>query len=465
MSIEKPWGGRFDKPTDALVEAFTSSIDDDRNIAEDDVAGSIAHATMLAETGIITEDDGQKIVAGLKQIGDELAAGKFVWHQQYEDVHMNVEMRLAELVGPSVAGRLHTGRSRNDQVALDARLYLKRQIARVRAELLALETALVDQAEQHLDTLLPGYTHLQRAQPVRLAHHLLAYREMFARDRARLDDAKKRVLLSPLGSGALTGTPHPIDRARVADLLGLPGITPNSMDAVADRDAFLEVMSAASISMIHLSRLAEELVMWSSSEFGFAEIDDAFTTGSSMMPQKKNPDVAELVRGKCGRVVGDLVALLVTTKGLPLTYNRDLQEDKPPLYSCMKTWIASVAITARMMPAVRFQAETMRSALEAGYVTATELADYLVTKAVPFREAHSVVGKIVGQCVARGVQLRELSLSDLRDFHGSFEEDALEWLDPEVAVERRDLPGGPARVRVQDAIVQARAEIANADEG
>lgn len=461
MSTHKPWGGRFEKPTDALVEEFTGSTDGDRQIALDDVEGSIAHATMLAETGIISAQDGDAMVAGLLQIRRELSEGTFAWNPQLEDVHMNVESRLGELAGAEVAGRLHTARSRNDQVALDERLYLRRRLNEARTTLIALERALIDTAKQHVDTLMPGYTHLQRAQPVRLAHHLLAYREMFARDRGRIEDAKKRIEISPLGSGALAGSPHPIDRARVAELLGLRGITKNSLDAVSDRDGLLESMSAAAIGMVHLSRLAEELVLFSTAEFSFIEIDDAFTTGSSMMPQKKNPDVAELVRGKCGRVIGDLVALLVTMKSLPLSYNRDMQEDKPPLYDALDTWIRSLAVIARMIPAITWKKERLRAAMSAGFLTATELADHLAMRGVPFREAHSVAGKIVAHCISAEKTLEQLDLETLRRFHPSFGDDALEWVDVERAVERRDLPGGPAKRRVLEAIAAAEAELAD----
>jgi argininosuccinate lyase len=452
---KKPWGGRFSRPTDDLVEAFTSSIDGDRAIAIDDVDGSVAHATMLGETGIISSEDAAAIVGGLSRIRGELERGDFPWRRELEDVHMNVERRLADLVGEEIAGRLHTARSRNDQVALDSRLYLKRKLKEIEARLIELERSLLDQAKLHVDTLLPGYTHLQRAQPVRLAHHLLAYREMFARDRGRVRDAFARLDLSPLGAGALAGTPHPISRERVAALLGFAGVTANSMDSVADRDHFLEVMSASAISMVHLSRLAEEIVLWSSAEFRFLEIDDAFTTGSSMMPQKKNPDVAELVRGKCGRAIGDLVALLVTVKALPLAYNRDLQEDKPPLYSSVETWSSSLEITARMIPAITFDRERMRAALRDGFATATELADHLVTRGVPFRDAHEVVGRIVAACIREGKVLEDLSLDDLRRYHASFGDDAREWIEPERAVERRDLAGGPAKNRVLAAIAAA----------
>ncbi len=460
MSIYKPWGGRFDKPTDALVEEFTGSTDGDREIAVDDVEGSIAHATMLKETGIVSASDGEALVAGLEQIKKELSEGSFAWNPQLEDVHMNVEARLAQLAGADVAGRLHTARSRNDQVALDERLYLRRKLTETRTHLLELERALVDAAKQHVDTLMPGYTHLQRAQPVRLAHHLLAYREMFSRDRGRIADARKRIEISPLGSGALAGTPHPIDRGRVAVLLDLAGVTKNSLDAVSDRDSLLESMSAAAIGMVHLSRLAEEIVLFSTAEFGFIEIDDAFTTGSSMMPQKKNPDVAELVRGKCGRVIGDLVALLVTMKALPLSYNRDMQEDKPPLYDALDTWTRSLAVFARMIPAITWKKDRLRAALSAGFLTATELADHLAMRGVPFREAHGVVGKIVAHCISAEKTLEQLDLAALRSFHPSFGDDALEWIDVERAVERRDLPGGPARRRVLEAIAAAERDLA-----
>lgn len=456
----KPWGGRFDKPTDQVVEAFTSSIGGDRHIALDDVEGSIAHATMLGDTGIVSVADRDQLVAGLVRVRAELEAGTFPWDAALEDVHMNVERRLGAFVGRELAGRLHTARSRNDQVALDERLYLRRRMREVTGRLVELERALVAQAKRHVGTLMPGYTHLQRAQPVRLAHHLLAYREMFARDRGRVADALARALVSPLGAGALAGTPHPIDRHRVAELLGFSGVTASSLDSVADRDALLEVMSAASISMVHLSRLSEELVLWSTAEFGFIEIDDAFTTGSSMMPQKKNPDVAELVRGKCGRVIGDLVALLVTMKALPLAYNRDMQEDKPALYDAVDTWSASLEVTARMIPAITFREDRLRAALRDGYVTATELADHLAMRGVPFREAHAIVGKIVGHCVQTKKTLDDLDLAALRAFDPRFGDDALSWIDVERAVERRDVPGGPARRRVEEALARAEAELA-----
>jgi argininosuccinate lyase len=459
MATKKPWGGRFSRATDEAVEAFTSSIDGDRNIAIDDVDGSVAHATMLGEAGIIAAEDASSIVAGLERIRGEIERGDFPWRAELEDVHMNVERRLGELVGDEVAGRLHTARSRNDQVALDSRLYLKRKLVEIDEHLRGLERALVAQAELHVDTLLPGYTHLQRAQPVRLAHHLLAYREMFARDRGRVQDGLRRMDRSPLGSGAIAGTPHPIRRERVAELLGFAGVTANSMDAVADRDHFLETMSAAAISMVHLSRLAEEIVLWSTAEFRFLEIDDAFTTGSSMMPQKKNPDVAELVRGKCGRVVGDLVALLVTVKALPLTYNRDLQEDKPPLYSSIETWSSSLEVTAGMIGAITFDSARMRAALRDGFATATELADHLVTRGVPFREAHEVVGTIVAACIRDQKTLDDLSVAELRAFHADFGDDVLEWIVPENAIERRDIPGGPAKKRVLAALAAAKQEL------
>ena len=459
MSIEKPWGGRFTDSTDEAVEVFTCSVEADAHIAEDDVEGSIAHARMLAEVGLISAADRDALVEGLVAIGEQVRSGTFEWDDKLEDVHMNVERRLAAIVGDDVAGRLHTARSRNDQVALDARLYLRRRLGAIRRRLVDLERALVAQGRDHIDTLLPGYTHLQRAQPVRLAHHLLAYKEMLARDRSRIDDLLARAMVSPLGAGALAATPHPIDRAHVAASLGLNGVTANSLDAVSDRDAMLEAMSAASISMVHLSRFAEELVLWSSLEFGFCEIGDAFTTGSSMMPQKKNPDVAELVRGKCGRVIGDLVALLVTMKALPLAYNRDMQEDKPALVDALDTWHACVDVMARMVPAIAFDVPRMRRALRDGYVTATELADHLVQQGVPFREAHHVVGRIVADCLASERRLDELDLDALRAFDPRFADDAMQWVDPDVAVERRDVPGGPARRQVLAALAAATAQL------
>jgi argininosuccinate lyase len=459
---KKPWGGRFAEPTDALVERFTASIEVDRQIAEDDLEGSLAHAEMLSAVGLISAEDGATLRDGLLRVRDELRAGTFPWDETLEDVHMNVERRLAALVGAEVAGRLHTARSRNDQVALDERLYLRRTLGAIRGLLLDLEAALVAQGRRHLDTLLPGYTHFQRAQPVRLAHHLLAHREALARDRGRIEGALGRALVSPLGSGALAGTTHPIDRMRVAAALNLPAITANSLDAVADRDALLEAMSAAAISMVHLSRLAEELVLWSSQEMRFCEISDAFTTGSSMMPQKKNPDVAELVRGKTGRVIGDLVALLVTLKGLPLSYNRDLQEDKPALFDALDTWASCLAVTARMIPAVRFDPARMRAALADGFVCATELADHLVARGVPFREAHGVVGAIVAACIAQGRRLEDLSVEEYRRHHAAFGDDVRAWVDPEQAVERRDQPGSPARRWVERALAEADAQIAAA---
>ncbi len=459
MPTTKPWGGRFSESTDEVVEAFTCSVETDAHIALDDVEGSIAHAGMLAHVGLISAEDADAIAAGLKQIKGEVERDEFVWDPKLEDVHMNVERRLAAIVGEDVAGRLHTARSRNDQVALDARLFLRRRLGATATRLAELERALVAQAKAHVDTLLPGYTHLQRAQPVRLAHHLLAYREMFARDRSRIADLLDRALVSPLGAGALAATPHPIDRQHVADALGLNGVTANSLDAVSDRDAMLEAMSAASISMVHLSRFAEELVMWSSLEFRFCEIGDAFTTGSSMMPQKKNPDVAELVRGKTGRVIGDLVALLVTMKALPLAYNRDMQEDKPALVDALDTWHACVDVMARMVPAIHFDAKRMREALRDGYVTATELADHLVQNGVPFREAHHVVGRIVADCISKDVRLDELTLEALRTHDPRFADDALEWVDLETAVERRDVPGGPAKRQVLAAIDRASAQL------
>ncbi|MGF1509138.1 MAG: argininosuccinate lyase [Myxococcota bacterium] len=455
MAHPKPWGGRFEASTDARVEAFTSSVDGDKRIAQDDVEGSLAHAQMLTEVGLLTPEEGAEIRRGLETIGRELEANTFPWRVELEDVHMNVETRLRELVGP-VAGKLHTARSRNDQVATDARLYTRRMLGRADGALSALQDALLTQAEHHLDTLLPGYTHLQRAQPVRLAHHWLAYFEMLDRDRDRVFDILRRLDRSPLGSGALAGTPHPIARERTAELLGFSDVTANSMDAVSDRDFMVEALGAASLGMIHLSRWCEELVLWSSTEFGFVTIGDGFTTGSSMMPQKKNPDVAELVRGKVGRVVGAHVNLLMTLKALPMTYNRDLQEDKPPLYDGLSTWIDCLEIMSQMIPSMELHPRRMAAALSEGFVTATELADHLVTQGVPFREAHEIVGRLVADLLASGRRLDALSLDELRSRDPRFGEDALSWVDIRSAVERRDVTGGPARHRVVEALQSAR---------
>ncbi|MEZ4408657.1 MAG: argininosuccinate lyase [Polyangiales bacterium] len=458
MSTKTAWGGRFSEELSEAASRFLASVDTDKRLAEEDIEGSIAHAEMLGSIGVLTDDDVAKVRRGLLAIRDEVRAGAFAWDAAKEDVHMNVEAALTAAEG-DVGARLHTGRSRNDQVATDMRLWSRRACASVGDALDALARALVDRAEGEIDTLLPAYTHLQRAQPNRLAHHLLAWVEMLGRDRGRLDDAARRMNESPLGSGAVCATTFPLDRAMTARALGFDAPTRNSLDATGDRDFLLELLSALSIAAVHLSRFSEELVLWSTQEFGFVEMADAHTTGSSMMPQKKNPDVAEVARGKCGRVVGDLVSLLVTTKGLPLGYNRDLQEDKVPVFDAVDTVRDTALVLADAARAMRFHRERMRAALGAGFVNATEAADWLAAKGVPFRHAHEVAGRLVARAIREGVTLEALPLAAFREEHPDFDETVFSALDPERAIERRDIPGGPARARVLAAITDARARL------
>ncbi|MBI2458854.1 MAG: argininosuccinate lyase, partial [candidate division NC10 bacterium] len=393
MKRKKPWGGRFEAETHGQVEAFTASIHFDQRLAPHDIAGSIAHARMLQKCGILSKAEVDAIVAGLEEILKEIERGEFRTDPALEDIHMHIERRLVEKIG-DVGGKLHTARSRNDQVALDLRLYLREAIGKIRDQIRSLQEALVAEAEVHLGTVMPGYTHLQRAQPILLAHHLLAYFEMFQRDRDRFADCLTRVNVLPLGAGALAGTTLPIDRAYVAKLLNFPKVAANSVDAVADRDFAVEFLAGCAVLAMHVSRLAEELVLWASAEFGFIELPDAFATGSSMMPQKKNPDVAELARGKAGRVYGSLLALLTMLKGLPLSYNRDLQEDKEPVFDAVDTIRQTLDVLPPMLKAIKFRPERMRAAAAEGFLNATDLAEYLVTKGVPFREAHDTVGRI-----------------------------------------------------------------------
>jgi len=426
---------------------MNASVEFDRRLLPHDVAGSIAHAQMLAARGIITDADAKAIVDGLRRVEAKLAAGELGWDAALEDVHMNVEARLIEEIGDA-GRRLHTGRSRNDQVATDLRLYARDAVIRLVRGIDELRRALVVQARAHVDTLLPGYTHLQRAQPVRLAHHLLAYDAMLQRDRGRLTDAARRANISPLGSGALAGTTLPIDREHVAKALGFDGVTTSSLDAVGDRDFAIEIVAACALAQVHLSRLGEELVLWTTSEFGFAKIGEAYCSGSSLMPQKMNPDLAELVRAKAGRVIGSWVTLVTVVKGLPLAYNKDLQETQEPLYDAVETLDASLTVARGMIASLVFDTARMREAIDKGYLVATEVADYLVTKGVPFREAHDIAGHLVRVAVDRGVELAALSLAELRAAHPAFDPDLADWLDPVRAVDRRDLPGGPARGRV-----------------
>lgn len=451
-------GRRFEGALDETAARMNASVDFDRRLLPHDVAGSIAHATMLATRGLISAEDATAIREGLRAVEARLERGELPWDAALEDVHMNVEARLIEEIGDA-GRRLHTARSRNDQVATDLRLYARAAVTRLVTLIDELRRAFVTQARAHVDTLVPGYTHLQRAQPVRLAHHMLAYDAMLARDRGRLVDAAKRANISPLGSGALAGTTLPIDRAQVAEALGFAGVTQNSLDAVGDRDFAIEIVAACALAQVHLSRLGEELVLWTSSEFGFAKIGEAYCSGSSLMPQKMNPDLAELVRGKAGRVVGAWVTLVTVVKGLPLAYNKDLQETQEPLYDAVETLEASLTVARGMIAATVFDTQAMRAAVDKGYLVATEIADYLVTKGVPFREAHDISGHLVRVASDRGVELAALSQQELLAAHPSFDADLADWLDPVRAVDRRDLPGGPAKVRVVGEIERLEREL------
>lgn len=448
----KLWEGRFARRPSRQAEAFTSSLRFDRRLWPYDVRGSEAHCRMLARQGIIPRSDAAKILRGLGRIRRELEAGRFRFLDSDEDIHSAVERRLTELVGPA-GGRLHTARSRNDQVVLDVRLYLKDTIAGVRSALAKVRRALAGLARRHLDAVMPGYTHLQRAQPVLLSHVLLAYVEMLERDDGRFRDALRRTDVLPLGSGALAGVPYPVDRRFLARELGFSRIAENSVDAVSDRDFVAEFLAAAAILFVHLSRLTADLTLWATEEFRFVEFPDEFSTGSSIMPQKKNPDVAELVRGKSGRVFGDLQAVLVAMKGLPLAYQSDLQEDKEPLFDAADTTIASLEVMAALLPKLRFDLRRMREA-SGGWLLATELADYLVEKGLPFREAHGIVGRIVRHGLKEKKDLDKLTLAELRAFSNRFDRSALARLDPESAVRRRRAPGGTARRNVERRLKQ-----------
>jgi argininosuccinate lyase len=451
-------GKRFEGALDETAARMNASVAFDRRLLPFDVAGSIAHAEMLAACGIITDKDAKAIVEGLRSVEAKLAAGELPWDEALEDVHMNVEARLIDEIGDA-GRRLHTGRSRNDQVATDLRLYARKAVARLVVGIDALRRVLVVQARAHVDTLLPGYTHLQRAQPVRLAHHLLAYDAMLSRDRGRLLDAARRANLSPLGSGALAGTTLPIDRAQVATALELDGVTQNSLDAVGDRDFAIEIVGACALAQVHLSRLGEELVLWSSSEFGFAKMSEAYCSGSSLMTQKMNPDLAELVRAKAGRITGAWVTLMTVVKGLPLAYNKDLQETQEPLYDAVETLEASLAVVRGMITTITFDVQRMRAAVDRGYLVATEVADYLVTKGIAFREAHDIAGHLVRVASDRGIELDALSLDELKAVNPAFDADLASWLDPVRAVDRRDLPGAPARARVLAEIERVEREL------
>jgi argininosuccinate lyase len=452
-------GRRFEGALDPIAAQMNASIDFDHRLLHHDVAGSIAHAQMLAAKGLITAVDATAIVEGLRSVEAKLAAGELAWDVALEDVHMNVEARLIDQIGDA-GRRLHTGRSRNDQVATDLRLYARASGDEIVAAIDELRRAFLAQARAHVDTLMPGYTHFQRAQPVRLAHHMLAYDAMLERDRSRIIDAQRRADLSPLGSGALAGTTLPIDRDQVARLLGFAGVTRNSLDAVGDRDFAIELVAACAMLQLHLSRLGEELVLWTSQEVGFVRIGEAYCSGSSLMPQKMNPDLAELLRAKSGRSVGAWVTLMMVVKGLPLAYNKDLQETQEPLYDAVETALSTLAVAKGMVASLVFDTARLRAAIDTGYLLATELADYLVTAGVPFREAHDVAGHLVRVASERGIELAALPLADLKAAHPKFEADVASWLDPARAVDRRDLPGGPASTRVLAEIDRISAELA-----
>ncbi len=455
----KPWDGRFSEKTDKGVEAFTASISYDRQLYPYDIAGSIAHSKMLARAGVITSEEGAQLVQGLGIVKRELDRGEFAFDDSLEDIHMHVEARLLQVVG-EVAQKLHTGRSRNDQVALDLRLYLRDETRQVMEMLQALRTVMVDLADGHIDVVMPGYTHTQRAQPVLLAHHLMAYYEMFCRDQARFGDCLARIDVMPLGAAALAGTTYPIDRAYTAQLLGFPKVSANSMDAVSDRDFAMEFLAAAGICMVHLSRLSEELVLWSTTEFGFITLADAFATGSSIMPQKKNPDVPEIVRGKTGRVIGSLVALLTLMKSLPLAYNRDMQEDKEPLFDAVNTLKACLHINVQMIPRITVNRDAMRTAASVGFLNATDMADYLVGRGMPFRKAHACVGKAVAAALDQKKELHQLTLAELKQFSTLVEADIFDHLTLAHMVDRRRSQGGTATENVVQAIAQARDALA-----
>jgi len=456
--VDKLWGGRFTKATDKLVEEYTASIGFDQKLAEEDIEGSLAHAHMLGECGIITQEESEQIKQGLLKIKERLARGEIRFSVEHEDIHMNIEKLLIEEIGP-VGGKLHTGRSRNDQVATDMHLYLRKKTNHLIELITRVQEALVKQAEAHVNTIVPGYTHLQRAQPISFAHHLLAYFWMFERDKGRLKDSLKRVNVSPLGAGALAGTTFPIDRKRTAELLGFDGIYANSLDAVSDRDFILEFLAAASILIMHISRLSEELVIWSSQEFQFVELDDAFCTGSSIMPQKKNPDVPELLRAKTGRIYGHLMGLLTVLKGLPLAYNKDMQEDKEGMLDTVATLEGALQLLAPMLETMQVNTEKMSRAVREDYSNATDIADYLAAKGLPFRRAHEVVGRVVLYAIQHKKYLLDLTLEEYRQFSDLFEEDVYHVLEPEQVVSARNSAGGTSFEQVQAQLTLAKEHL------
>ncbi len=453
------WGGRFSEATDAFVQRFTASVQFDQRMYRQDIAGSIAHATMLARVGVLSDDEAKQIITGLEEIRAAIEAGTFEWSIPLEDVHMNIEAALTAKIG-AVGKKLHTGRSRNDQVATDIRLYVRDEIDQLATLLTELQNALIALAQREAETIMPGFTHLQTAQPTTFGHHMLAWNEMLERDYGRLMDCRKRVNLSPLGAAALAGTSFPIDRAYTAELLGFDAPTDNSLDSVSDRDFAIELAAFGSLVMTHLSRFSEELVLWTSAQFEFIDLPDRFCTGSSIMPQKKNPDVPELVRGKTGRVHGHLMSLLTLMKSQPLAYNKDNQEDKEPLFDLLDTLKDCLFAYKEMMPAVQCKADKMRAATLKGYATATDLADYLVNKGLPFRDAHEVVGKAVAFGIKQGKDLSELSLTELQEFSASIDEAVFEVLSLEGSLNARDHIGGTAPAQVKAAAARAKAKLA-----
>ncbi|MBW2596253.1 MAG: argininosuccinate lyase [Deltaproteobacteria bacterium] len=444
---KKPWGGRFSEPTDKRVEEFTSSLHFDKRLYRYDIEGSIAHCRMLAAQGIISPEEAEKIISGLQDILQNMEKGEFSYSSDLEDIHMAIEKSLIDRIG-EVGGKLHTARSRNDQISLDMRLYLRDEVKNILDLVADLQTSLVDVAKREIDTILPGYTHMRKAQPVLLAHYLLAWWEMLDRDMSRLRECGERINVMPLGSAALAGTGFPVNREYVAELLDFPKISGNSMDAVSDRDFVAEFIFDASLLMMHMSRFCEDLVIWSGEEFGFVDISDAFTTGSSIMPQKKNPDVAELIRGKTGRVYGDLMAILTVMKGLPMTYDRDLQEDKEPLFDAVDTVKACLAVLSDMTGNLKFNRSRMLESAAGGFSTATDVADYLVMKGIPFREAHGIVGRLVGYCIERQKDMKALDIEEIRLFWKDADADIYACMNVNGSVGARNITGGTAREAV-----------------
>ncbi|MGB9892712.1 argininosuccinate lyase [Thermodesulfovibrio yellowstonii] len=456
--MKKPWGGRFKEGTAKTLEEFSQSISFDRRLWQEDIEGSRAHAKMLCKQGIITEEELKQILKGLAEIEREIKEGKFQFKEELEDIHMNIEKALIEKAG-SAGAKIHTARSRNDQVATDLRLYLRKRVNELIDLTTEVEKTFVTLAEKNIDTIMPGYTHLQKAQPVLLSQHLLAYAWMLERDRERLKEALKRLNRCPLGAGALAGSSLPIDRHFTAKELGFEEPIPNSMDAVSDRDFVLDVLYCSAMLMMHLSRLAEEIILWATDEFRFIELPDRFSTGSSMMPQKKNPDPAELIRGKTGRVYGNLLNMLTTMKGLPLTYNRDMQEDKEPVFDTIDTVIMSLRVITEMLPEIKFNKERMKEACGSGYITATDIAEYLVKKGVPFRNAHEITGKIVLYCNEKGKNLNELSIKELKKFSPKIEKDLYAILTPEGSIDSKSSYGSTSKKSVKEQIRMLRKRL------